>query len=73
MAPWMPCCYGRTCNDLCLNKVLCFCKYFANSHFILEPDYIFRKPVKRRFQQYIVDTDIILTFHARVEYISVQK
>jgi len=32
----------------------------------------FRKPRKRRFQWYIVRTEIFLTFHARVEYISVK-
>jgi len=37
-------------------------------HFDLEPEYISRKLIKRRFQQYLVRTEIMSTFHARVEY-----
>jgi len=50
--------------------VLHFCTFLPNPCFDLEPDYIFRKPIKRRFQWYIVRTKIFSTFHARVEYIS---
>jgi len=50
--------------------VLHFCTLLLNSHFDLEPDYIIRMPIKRRFQWYIVCTEIFVTFHARVEYIS---
>jgi len=39
-------------------------------HFDLEPDYIIRKPMKHRFQLYIVRTEILSTFHTRVEHIS---
>jgi len=39
----------------------------------IEPDYIFEKPMKRRFQRYLVRTEILSTFHVRVEYISVRK
>jgi len=42
-------------------------------HFDLEPDYISRKPIKRRFQRYMVLTEIISTFHAWVKYISQQS
>ena len=35
--------------------------------------YIFQKPMKRRFQRRIVRTEILSTFHVRVEYISVTK
>jgi len=34
---------------------------------------IFEKPMKRRFQRYIVCTVIMSTFHARVKYISVKN
>jgi len=52
--------------------VLHFCTFLLNPHFDLEPDYIIRKPIKRRFQRYIVHTEIFLTFHARVERVSEQ-
>jgi len=39
----------------------------------LELDYIFRKPMKRSFQRYTVCMEIMSTFHAQVEYISVKK
>jgi len=39
-------------------------------HFDL--DYIVRKPMKHRFQRYIVRTKIFSIFHTRVEYISYQ-
>jgi len=42
----------------------------SQPHFDLKPDYIIRKPTKRRFQRYIARTEIFSTFHARVEYIS---
>ena len=40
--------------------------------FDFEPDYVVRKPRKWRFQWCIVHTEIFLTFHARVKYISVK-
>jgi len=52
--------------------VLTFCTFLHNPHFDFEPDYVIRKPRKRGFQRYIVRTEIFLTFHARVEYISVK-
>ena len=39
-------------------------------HFDLERDCIIREPIKRRFQQYLVPTEIMSTFHTRAEYIS---
>jgi len=35
----------------------------ANPDFDLEPDYIFREPMKICFQRYIVRMEIISTFH----------
>jgi len=49
--------------------VLHFCTFLLNPHFDLETDYIFRKPIKRRFQRCIVRMEIFSTFHARVEYV----
>jgi len=50
--------------------VLHFSTFLLNPHFDLEPDYIARKPMKHRFQQYIVRTEKFSTFYARLEYIS---
>jgi len=52
-----------------LEMVLHFCTFLLNPHFDLEPHYIVRKPIKRRFQRYIVHTEIFSTFHAPVKYI----
>jgi len=41
-------------------------------HFDLQPVYITAKRMKHRFQRYIVRTEILSTFHTRVEYISRQ-
>jgi len=46
---------------------------FSQTHIDLELDSICGKPMKRRFQQYIVRAEILSTFQARVEYISVRK
>ena len=51
--------------------MLHFCTFLLNPHFDLEPDYITRKPLKHRFQLYIVRMEILSTFHTRVEYIYV--
>jgi len=48
-------------------------KYFAYPHFDFEPDYIFGKPTKCRFQRYVVRTEIVSHFYVRVEYISMRK
>ena len=53
-----------------LETVLHFCTFLIKCHSNLEPDDIVRKPMKHRFQWYIVHTEILSTFHARVEYIS---
>ena len=50
------------CAENPSEMVLHFCKFLLNPHFYLEPDYIFRKPIKRRFQRYIVRTEIFSTF-----------
>jgi len=42
--------------------------FILNTHFDLEPDCIIRKPIKQRFQRYIVHTEMFSPFHARVEY-----
>jgi len=47
-----------------------FCKFLLNSYHNLEPVYIIKKPIKRRFQQNLVCTEILSTFHTRVKYIS---
>jgi len=49
------------------------CKFLANSSMYFELDCICGKPMKRRFQRYIVCMEILSTFHARVEYISVRE
>jgi len=54
----------------CALHLLHFCTLLINLHFDLEPDYIIRKPIKRRFQQCLIHTEIVSTFHTRVEYIS---
>jgi len=61
---------GRRCHDVTAARravvspfsvlqVLHFCTFLLNPHFDLEPDYLFRKPIKRRFQQYLVSTEIL--------------
>jgi len=61
------------CEENPSEMVLHFCTFLLNPHFDLEPDYIFRKPIKQHFQWYIVHTEIFSTFHAQVEYISDQN
>ena len=51
-------------------QLLHFCQLRSNPSIDLEPEYVFGKPMKHRFQWYIVRTEI-LTFHTRVEYINV--
>jgi len=63
------------CSGVCGKSIgngVNFCTFLLNPHFDFEPDYVVRKPRKRRFQRYIVRTEIFSTFHARVEYISVK-
>jgi len=50
-----------------------FFKFLLNPYFDLEPDWVIRKPIKRRFQrfqQYLVCTKIFSTFDTQIEYIS---
>ena len=60
------------CGKIHLKRCWHFCTFLHNPHFDFEPDYVIRKPRKRRFQRYIVRTEIFSTFHAWVEYISVK-
>ena len=60
------------CGKIHLKQCWHFCTFLHNPHFNFEPDYVIRKPRKRRFQWYIVRTEIFSTFHPRVEYISVK-
>jgi len=67
-----PACCGVTGVFLCGKiRLWHFCTFLHNPHFDFEPDYVIRKPQKQGFQRYIVWTEIFSTFHARVEYISV--
>jgi len=59
-------------NPFCMIQVLHFCTLLRNPYFDLEPDCIIRKPIKWCFQQYLVHTEIMSTFHAWVKYISQQ-
>ena len=45
-------------------------EFLFNLHFDLEPDYIIRKGMQHRIQRYTVRTEILSTFHTRVECIS---
>jgi len=61
------------CEGKKLNSLSHFCKFLVNPKFDLETNCIFRKPTNIRFQWYIVYSEILWTFHARVEYIFVLK
>jgi len=61
---------GAAERPFCALHLLHFCTSLINPHLDLEPDYIIRKRIKRRFQQYLVRTEIVSNFHTRVEYIS---
>jgi len=54
-------------------RVLIFCKFLTNLNINLVVDCILGKPLKLRFQRYIVRTEILSTFHVRVKYNSVQN
>ena len=62
-------------HDFCVKWLLRLCKLLVNCNFDLEPDYVyfFGRTINRLFQQYIVCTEILSTFHARVKYIYVKK
>jgi len=57
-------------RPFCVYQLLHFCKFLIKPNINLELNHIFGKPMKRRFQQCIVHTEMLATFHARVEYIS---
>jgi len=57
-------------SPFCVLQLLHFCTFLRNPHFDLESDYVVREPIKRHFQQYFVRTEILSTFHTRIEYIS---
>jgi len=71
-----PCCGTavlRAAMPIATLHVLCYIfvhKFLFNAHFDLEPDYIVRKPIRHRFQLYILFWEILSTFHTRVEHIS---
>jgi len=60
-------------RPFCVCQLLHFCKFLVKPNIDLELDCIIRKPMKRRFQRYIVRTKILSTSHARVEYIAVKN
>jgi len=60
-------------GPFCESQLLHFCQLLSNPSINLELEYIFGKPMKRRFQRCIVRTQILSTFHAQVKYISVIK
>jgi len=53
--------------------VLHFCKFLANPNIDLVLNCVFGKPMKRRFQRRVVHAEILSTFHAQIEYISVKN
>jgi len=67
--------WRHRCTACCGKSILrditvTFLYIFPKIPLDLEPDSIVRKSIKWRFQQYLVRTEILLTFHTRVEYIS---
>jgi len=63
------CCDEAKTSEMVLH--LCTC--LLNPHFNLEPDYIIRKPMKHRFQRYIVHTEIYSTLHTSQIHFSVNN
>ena len=47
-------------------------EFLFNPQFDLEPDYIIRKPLLRRIQQYILRREILSIFHTRVDNRSIR-
>jgi len=60
-------------RSFCMYQLLHFCKFLVKSNIDLELNCIFGKPIKCRFQRFIVRVEILSSFHARVEYISVNQ
>jgi len=67
---WRHRCTACCCKSILRDITYIFCTFLLKPHFDLEPDCIIRKPIKRCFQQYLVRTEILSTFHTQVEYIS---
>jgi len=59
-------------RPFCVCQLLHFCQLLSNPSIDLKLEYNFGKPMKRRFQRFIVHVEILSTFHARVKYISVK-
>jgi len=72
-------CVTAVAASICCDKaktsamLLHFCTFLLKPNIDLELDYIHRKPMNCRFQQYILHTEILTTFHARVKFISVKQ
>ena len=60
-------------RPFCMCHLLHFCQLLSNPSIDLELEYISGKPMNHRFQRCIVCTEILSTFHAWIEYISVTK
>ena len=60
-------------RPFCVCQLLHFCQLLSNPNIDLELEYIFGKPMKRRFQDVLSVQKYYQFFHARVEYISVTK
>jgi len=60
-------------EPFCMYHLLYFCKLPTNPNINFELNCILKKHMKRRFQWYLVRTEILSTFHTRVEYISITK
>jgi len=71
--PHVKFCCIRCCYRWPSPEMLHFCKFRTNANIDLKLDCIFRKPMKRIFQWYIVCMEILSTYHAWVEYSSVQQ
>jgi len=63
--------YCYCCSRHVAFVLIHFCTWISlQPHFDLEPDYIIRKGIRHRIQRYTVRTEILSTFHTRVECIS---
>jgi len=71
MTSWITTAWCGVCGKSIGNGVDIFVHFFITPISILNLTMSSESQEKRRFQRYIVRTKIFLTFHARVEYISV--
>ena len=61
--------HGRAAErPFCVCQLLQFCTFLLKPNVDLEPDFIIRKSIKRRFQQYLVRTEISSTFYRRIHF-----